>query len=175
MKSLMIIYSSTSTHTHIVDTFTNSCLHTQTQTYWASVYLVTNLNWSCYSSPMGPPLVSSLPSSLLLLPPQSSKYFSLIFCPLPTSSVLLFWPTFSLCLSVGDPEFSSNMTPQHGLSLSSLAFFSLLFSSVCPSLACLCSPLHRVSRTEGWDLQQQVLLSRGFDQTESQERSLTDC
>lgn len=61
------------------------------------------------------------------------------------------------------------------LSLSCLTFFSLLLSSVCPSPARLCSPLHQVKGTEGWDLQQRVLLSRGFDQTESRERSLTDC
>lgn len=142
---------------------------------------MTNLNWCCYSYPTGPPPASSLSSSFSFS--SSSSVFQTLVHRLLSSTNLLcvsilaeFNRPFSLCLSVGDPELSSNMTSQHGLSLfsPSLVFF-LLISSVCPSPARLCSPLHQVRRTEGWDLQQRVLLSRGFDQMESQERSLTDC
>ncbi|CAB1460116.1 unnamed protein product [Pleuronectes platessa] len=94
--------------------------------------------------------------------------------------VLDWWAPRTESLSVTrDPEFPSNMTSQRGRSVSpsrsTLTFFPLLLSSVRPSPARLCSPPHRVRGTEGWDLQRRVLLSRGFDQTQSQERSLTDC
>ncbi|KAM3626095.1 uncharacterized protein V6R79_022395 [Siganus canaliculatus] len=39
----------------------------------------------------------------------------------------------------------------------------------------LCSRRHQVKATEGWDLQRRVVHSKDFDQTQSQERSLTDC
>ena len=190
------IFSSTTTHTHThthtVRTWSDSS-HTLAHTERCRT-TNTHAEHLCNCQPIligpaipvqGSNLLSypSTPPPPPPSPPPSSKHFWLLFCPLPTSSVFLFWlqlsRPFSLCLSAGDPEFPSNMTSQRGLSVSpsrsTLTFFPLLLSSVRPSPACLCSPLHQVRGTEGWDLQQRVLLSRGFDQTQSQERSLTDC
>lgn len=90
---VLMFDSSASTHAH---TFTDSS-HTLNHwdTHRASVYLMTNLNWSCYSCLMG------RPAPLCLPPARSSEDFRLIFCPFPASSVFLFWPSWAkLSLSV---------------------------------------------------------------------------
>lgn len=104
-------------------------MHTHRNTHKTSVYLVTNLNWSCYFCSVGLPPVSF---------PSSSSIFQILQPHLLSSKHILRvsflaelnWP-FSLCLSVGDPQFSSSMTSQHGLSLfsPSLASLSSLSSS----------------------------------------------
>ena len=187
---LVNLYTDTYSHCRHSDsshtlTTTEACVHTHsTRKSMASVYLVTDLNWSCYSCPMGPPPVSSLPSSSS--PPSSTSVFQTLLPHLLSSTLVLcasilaeLSRPFFLRLSAGDPEFSSNMTSQRGLPLFSPSRLSLSSLSSSPLSvllrARLCSPPHQVRGTEGWDLQQGVLLSGGFDQTESQERSLTDC
>lgn len=109
--------------------------HTHTSTSaQRSLYLVTNLNCSCCARPMGSP--SCLISPLLHRFPFHSllNIYALSFCPLPTSTVFLFWLSWadlSYCVSVGEPEFSSNTTSQRGLSLffPSPVLLSFLFSS----------------------------------------------
>lgn len=98
-----------------------------------SVYLVTNLNWRCYSCPMGLPPVSSVSSF------SSSSVFQTLLPhllsfthPIRVSILAELRRPFSLCLSAGDPEFSSNMTSQHGLSLFSPSLVSLSSPSSFP-------------------------------------------
>lgn len=168
---------------HIVHTFydsshmlsiTEKCRHRPTNTN-------THICLSADQSRSEPFFLSTsrpVPPLLFLL--RHPNISSLVFCPLPTSSVFsisaeLSRPFLSPSICRRDPEISAR--PLRGPpSRSGLTLFAPLVSSVCPSPVRLCSPLHQVRGTEGWDLQRRRLLrSRGFDQTGSHERSLADC
>lgn len=143
-RVVFMLDSSASTHAH---TFTDSS-HTLNHwdTHRASVYLMTNLNWSCYSCPMG------RPPPLCLPPARSSEHFRLIFCPLPASSVFLFWPSWAkLSLSVHQlGSQSSHQTWPHRIAslCSPLLSSHFLFP---PTLLCLSfssSPLFSSTSSE---------------------------
>lgn len=132
---------------HTAHTLTDSS-HTLNHwdTHRASVYLMSNLNWSCYSCPMG------RPPPLCLPPARSSEHFRLIFCPLPASSVFLFWPSWAeLSLSVYrlGSQSSHQTWPHRIASLCSLLLSShFLFP---PTLLCLSfssSPLFSSTSSE---------------------------